>query len=84
MSALFWIAVVLAIVGLIVGAARVLWLLDREYWSKYDGMIRAADRIRDRYGERVLTWARLVRRASNPQMLSHKIAGLSWQEKKRN
>ncbi len=54
-----------------------LWLLDREYWAKYDGMIRAADHIRDRYGERVLTWARLVRRARNPQMLSHRIAGLS-------
>ena len=61
-----------------------LWLLDGAYWSKYDRMIQAADRIRDRYGERVLTWARLVRRAANPQMLSHKIAGLSWQKRKQS
>ena len=66
------------------------WLFGRNYWHKYDAMIRAADRIRDRYGERVLTWARLVRCRStelggagqNPQMLSHQIAGLSWEKRK--
>ena len=62
-----------------------LWLLEQNYWDRYDGMVRAADRIRDRYGERVLTWGRLVRRApaaQNPQMRSHQIAGLSWEKRK--
>ena len=67
-----------------------LWLLDRACWSRYDGMVRAADRIRDRYGERALTWGRLVRRraielaevAGNPQMLSHRMAALSWQRRR--
>jgi len=58
------------------------WLIDRAYWCKYDGMVRAADRIRDRYGERVLTWANLVRRRDNPRTVSHKMAGLSWQRRK--
>ena len=43
-----------------------LWLLERDYWSRYDGMLRAADRIRDRYGERVLTWARLIHPTTKP------------------
>jgi len=60
-------------------AGAQLGLLEREYWNRYDGMIRAADRIRNRYGERVLTWARLVHRGENPQAVSHKIAGLSWE-----
>ena len=59
-----------------------LCLLDRKYWRKYDGMIQAADRIRDRYGERVLTWARLIRRAEGRQMLSHKVGGLNWQRRR--
>jgi DNA polymerase-4 len=57
------------------------WLMDRGYFDKYDGMIRVADRIRDRYGERVLTWGRLVRREADPQLVSSKIGGLSWERR---
>ena len=60
-----------------------LWLLDGDYWSKYDAMIQAADRIRDRYGERVLTWGRLVPQTSKPNTPSHKVSGLSWEKTKR-
>ncbi|MFO7900095.1 MAG: hypothetical protein R6V58_13680 [Planctomycetota bacterium] len=58
-----------------------LGLLDRRYWRKYDGMLAAADKIRDRYGERALTWARLVRCGESPRLLSHKMAGLSWERR---
>ena len=61
------------------GAGSQLWLLDGRYWRKYDGMVAAADCIRNRYGERVLTWARLIGRDEAPQELSHKISGLSWE-----
>jgi DNA polymerase-4 len=57
------------------------WLMDRDYFEKYDGMVQVADRIRDRYGERALTWGRLVRRAADPQMVSSKIGGLSWERR---
>ena len=55
-----------------------LWLLDNNILSRYDGLLDVADEIRDRYGEKVLTWARLIHRRPNPQMLSSNIAGLSW------
>jgi DNA polymerase-4 len=66
-----------------------LGLLDRAYWDRYDGMVRAADRIRDRYGERVLTWGKLVRHNAaepgaakdSPQVLSHRMGGLSWERR---
>ena len=60
-----------------------LWLLDSNYWSKYDAMLEAADRIRDRYGERTLTWGRLVPRTNKPKTPSHKVSGLSWEKTKR-
>jgi len=66
-----------------------LGLLDQSYWDKYDRMVRVADRLRDRYGEKVLTWAGLVRHVpgkragvhGNPQMVSHQMAGLSWERR---
>jgi len=60
-------------------AGAQLGLLDRCYWERYDRMVRAADRVRDRYGERTLTWARLVSPNANPQSTAHAIGGLSWQ-----